>query len=109
MKQSRQRGRVVTLADVIRSGSFFAPMAQWVSLAAAVSKSDFDDEVRRTKAWEFKLFKALSIEPDNYDALAPVMKRHGLKQRRGESAEAFCKRVFCRRLPSWNKPSAAAL
>src|SRR5262245_59297947 len=82
----QERRRIVTFADVIKCGSFLAPMAQWKPIAAAVSKPEFDTEILRAETWQLKLFEHHNIKPGDYDALAIVIKWQGLKRKKGESA-----------------------
>lgn len=100
--------RVPTFRDVIKSGSFAAPMTNWVTLAAAVSKPEFDGQLRRALDWEVKQFRRYGVDVGDYEALARRIRPNGLVRKKNESAEAFCRRIFMRR-PSWQKSPQDAL
>jgi hypothetical protein len=104
MKQKRKKRPDPAARDVIRSGSFLAPMAQWVPLAAAASKPKFDEVMAVFEKWIDREFRRLRIQSGDYDELARKLRPHGLIRGAGEDAKEFCWRVFLSRRRALTKP-----
>jgi len=103
MEQESDKRHGPTARDVIKSGSFRAPMAQWVTLAAAVSKPRYDEHMAAFEEWIDGEFKRLKVQPGNYDELVRMLRPHGLTRKKNESAKDFCRRVLLVRRRATNK------
>jgi hypothetical protein len=108
MKQRELGHQAPEFRDVIDSGSFCAPMARWVLLGAAVSKTEFDTAASRRDDWMRKLFESYGLEVGDFDGLARWIGSNGLRMKETETTEEYCYRAV-RLLPSWRKPLPHAL
>jgi hypothetical protein len=106
MKRKSKKRLEPTARDVIKSSSFLAPMARWVTLAAAVSKPRFDEYIAAFDEWVEREFPRLHVQPGNYDELERKLSRLrlGLTRGRNESTRDFCRRVLLLRRPASDKP-----
>ena len=80
MKQLKQAHQAPKFRDVMDSGSFSAPMERWVSLAAAVSRAEFEVATSRRDKWMKKLFESYELEVGDFDGLARELRSKGMKR-----------------------------
>ena len=104
MKQKTDSRRAPTARDVIKSGSFLAPMHKWVTLAAAVSQPRFDEHMAAFKEWIEGEFRRFRVQPGNYDELARKLAPLSLTCWENESAMDYCQRVLLLRRPATDNP-----
>src|SRR5436190_20584358 len=81
MKQLKQAHQAPKFRDVMDSGSFSAPMERWVSLAAAVSRAEFEVATSRRDKWMKKLFESYELEVGDFDGLARWIGSNNLKMK----------------------------